>query len=215
MDSKNAGKKKGVRKEMKFLIDTSPRQLAERFTSNLIAGQLQTPLTLYKNWGGLWAADNGAYSEFDSRKWMKFLQNREPYIENCLWVSMPDIVGNARRTLEAFDFWNERLDDKWPRALVAQDGIEDLPINWESIACIFIGGTDNFKESSSAIDLVKTAKCMNKLSHVGRLNTLKRYKIFAKIGADTCDGTGIVKYDHMLKNIEAGLSCDEEQLLFD
>lgn len=190
---------------MKFLIDTSPKQMREKFASlEIVRGQLQTPLTSYANWEGEWACDNGAFSQsevFDPVKWLQFLGRRKAFVTECLWIAIPDVVGNARRTLEVFDFWDSRIDSEWPRALVAQDGLEDLSIDWNRIDCIFIGGTNAFKDSESAYDIVRAAKCVGTMVHVGRVNAFSRYRKFAELGADTCDGTGIVKYDHMLENL--------------
>lgn len=201
---------------MRFLIDTSPKQMEERFNRPIVAGQLQTPLTCYKNWGRAWAADNGAFSKFDANKWFSWLASREPYIKECLFVALPDVVCNARRTLELFDYWSEQVSAEWPIALVAQDGIDDLPIPWSKLQCIFIGGSNSFKDSFAAYDLVKTAKAMNKLVHVGRVNTKKRYLRYLELSADTCDGTGVVKYDHMLLAIEEAAETGvEDSLLFE
>jgi hypothetical protein len=47
------------------------------------------------------------------------------------------------------------------------------------------------------------------------VNTLKRYKLFADAGADTCDGSGVAMYDHMLDDIAKGLSKKPEPTLFE
>ena len=46
------------------------------------------------------------------------------------------------------------------------------------------------------------------------MNTIKRYKLFAEAGADTCDGSGIAMYDYMLDDIAKGLSKKPEPSLF-
>jgi hypothetical protein len=96
-----------------------------------------------------------------------------------------------------------------------QDGMEDMDIQWDELDAVFIGGCDPWKDSKSAVDIVKTAKTLQKHSHVGRVNTIKRYKLYAEAGADTCDGSGIAMYDHMLDDIAKALNKEPEIGLFD
>jgi hypothetical protein len=49
---------------------------------------------------------------------------------------------------------------------------------------------------------VRTAKILGIHVHVGRVNTPKRFEHFCRLGADTCDGSGVAMYDHMLEAIE-------------
>lgn len=200
---------------MKFLIDQPPRQMAARFNRPIVAGQLQTPLTNYATWDGAFACDNGAFSGFDRDRWFRFLANREPHKARCRWVAMPDVVGNGRRTLELFTVLSAEVAG-WPWALVAQDGVEDLNIPWRLFECLFIGGTTDWKMSDASADLIRTAKILGLQVHVGRVNTVQRYLHFARLGADTCDGTGIAKFDHMLAAIEQRIASGESPMpLFD
>lgn len=50
-----------------------------------------------------------------------------PHRSKCLFLAVPDIVGNAIDTLEAYTEF-ERYFAAWPLAYVAQNGAEDLPI---------------------------------------------------------------------------------------
>jgi hypothetical protein len=200
---------------VKFLIDKSPNDIQRKMSLHptLVAGQLLTPLTRYRNAGGVFAIDNGAYSGFDRLAFSSLLQREDLHKERCLFVSVPDIVGSARRTLE---IWRHRygIVSGWPLALVMQDGMEDMDIPWGDLSAVFIGGCDPWKDSKAAVDIVKTAKTLQKHAHVGRVNTLKRYKLFAEAGADTCDGSGVAMYDHMLDDIVRGLSKTPERSLF-
>ena len=194
---------------MKFLIDTSPAKLAT-IKSELVAGQLLTPLTNYQNAKGVFAVDNGAFSGFDSAAFERLLLRNLKHKESCLFVTVPDIVGNARRTRELYFQFTQKLfmkpwTDKW--SFVLQDGMEDFPIEWYAMRNLFVGGTNAFKDSSAAYDIVKTAKALDVPVHVGRVNTFKRYETYAALGADTCDGSGVAKYDWMLKEIEEKLAA--------
>jgi len=194
---------------MKFLIDQSPLKMAALIRSPIVAGQLLTPLTRYKNAGLPYAIDNGAFSGLDAAAFGALLEREQPNKERCLFVVCPDVVGSARRTLELFE--RRRLWIRgWPVAFVAQDGQENLPVPWDDIDCIFVGGNDPWKESQASRDLVRTAKALDKRVHVGRVNTWKRYKLFADLGADTCDGSGIARFRHMLPEIERKLKDEDE-----
>jgi hypothetical protein len=201
---------------VKFLIDTSKKDLEKKTAiyPELICGQLLTPLTRYSNAGMVYAIDNGAYSGFRKKEFATLLKREEQDKKSCLFVTVPDIVGSARRTLEIWKY-RHRIIKAWPLALVAQDGLEDLEIPWSDLSAIFIGGGDPWKDSKTAQDIVKTAKTLDKHVHIGRVNTIKRFKLFAEIGADTCDGSGIAMYDHMLENISKELNKLPQPTLFD
>jgi hypothetical protein len=188
---------------MLFLIDTQQDTLRSRMkTSSLILGQLLTPLTGYSDWGGVYAIDNGAFSGFPADKFQRLLQRQDSRKADCLFVTCPDIVGAGQRTIELFKRRSRWIPEGWKVAMVAQDGLEDLEIPWDDMDAVFIGGGDPWKDSKAAADIVKTAKILGKWVHVGRVNTPKRFEHFAQLGADSCDGSGVAMYDHMLEKIE-------------
>lgn len=196
--------------------------------SNLVLGQLMTPLTGYRDWGGTYAIDNGAFSRFPAEKFKRLIERQvsggQETLQRCLFVTCPDIVGNAKRTME---IWKQRelfccgVPHFINRmALVAQNGIENMDIPWTEFRTIFIGGRDPWKDSKTVSDIVKTAKCLGIWVHVGRVNSPKRFEHFFQLGADSCDGSGVARYDHMLQNIEDRHSqnpepTDRTQFLFD
>lgn len=160
--------------------------------------QLLTPLTRFslQKPDGKFAIDNGAYSRFDVKAFESLLAREYDRREQCLFVCAPDVVGSARRTLEIFGHWKESLTG-WPIALVMQDGQQDLPIPWDEIDAVFIGGTTAFKDSPAAEQIVRAAKILGKWAHVGRVNNPARFDHFEKMGADSVDGSGIARYSHM------------------
>lgn len=165
-------------------------------------GQLLTPLTRYRlrDPSKPWAMDNGGFSGLDIPAFLTLLKREEHHKENCLFVASPDVVGSARRTLEVFEHWKGRLAG-WKLALVCQDGQEDLPLPWDDIAAVFIGGSTNWKCSPHVEHIIRAAKALEKWVHVGRVNDPLRFKHFEELGADSCDGTGIARYTHMRKAI--------------
>lgn len=187
---------------MKLLLDCAPtkyHRLASAF--DFIGGQLLTPLTRYSNVGCIFAVDNGAFRRFNRDGFQSLLVRNKRHRDQCLFVAAPDVVGNARRTLEAFRHWSSELD-RWPIALVAQDGIDDLDIPWPQLAAIFIGGSTEFKLSQSAADVIRAAQLTGKHTHVGRINTVERWHAFESLGVDTCDGSGVSRFDWMLRAID-------------
>src|SRR5581483_10522067 len=96
--------------------------------------QLLTPLTRYlpQNPDQEYAIDNGGFSGFDRASFERLLAKHKDRQHLCRFVALPDVVASARRTLEAFDHWYPQLDG-WKKALVAQDGQENLPIPWDRI----------------------------------------------------------------------------------
>ena len=192
---------------MIYMLDTGPKQGAllesDLGVSGNQIGQLLTPLTRYAYRGGVFAIDNGAFSQFDSAKFRKLLDANLEHRAACKFVAAPDVVGSARRTLECFWYWEEELTD-WPLALVAQDGLENMEIPWKRISAIFIGGTTKWKLGQDAAAIVKAAKVNGKWAHIGRVNTPNRLEYFSAMGADSIDGSGLAKFTHMRQAMRDG-----------
>lgn len=190
---------------MIVLLDTSHDLATCEQEIGCGVGQLLTPLTRYRlrEPARPWGIDNGAFSRFDEKAFMALLKRESHHKENCLFVAVPDVVGSARRTLEVFERWKPRLDG-WKLALVCQDGQENLPIPWDDIAAVFIGGSTNWKCGPYAAQIIKAAKALGKWVHVGRVNDPDRFEHFDQLGADSADGSGIARYTHMREAIARG-----------
>jgi len=183
---------------MKILLDKSPNQIQELSVEhNFEFWQLRTPLTSYRLAGTPYGLDNGAFTNFDRNAWLRLVEDAK--LHTPLFVCAPDVVGDARRTLEIFFHYKKTLTGL-PIALVLQDGIGQIGIPWEDIAAVFIGGSDQFKVSSEARAAAKAAKMLGKWVHVGRVNTAQRVNQWLGI-ADSIDGSGISRYDHMLRDV--------------
>lgn len=161
-------------------------------------GQLLTPLTRYnlRDPSKPFAIDNGGYKKLDIKGLLSLMKREEHHREKCLFVSAPDVVCSARRTLELFHHFKP-IFEGWTLALVCQDGQEDLPMPWDDIGAIFIGGSTPWKCSQHTEHLIRAAKALGKWVHAGRVNDPARFKHFEELGADSCDGTGIARYTHM------------------
>jgi len=186
-----------------ILLDSSPRKVAE-YTERYCYqfGQLRTPLTNYALAPAPipWAADNGFFTNQNVNDWQKWVdrfdENRE---RRPLFVTLPDVVADAQRTLELFEYFKLRTNEL-PRALVLQDGIDRCRIPWEDLDAVFVGGSDQFKYSKEAMSAARTAKMLGRWVHVGRVNTAARVRNWLGI-ADSLDGSGISRFDHMLEDV--------------
>lgn len=189
---------------MIVLLDTSEDLTVCERELGVEVEQLLTPLTRFKAQrpDHYFAIDNGAFAGFKAEAFISLLEREKPRVELCRWVACPDVVASARRTLECFEAWADRLmDDGWPLALVAQDGIETLDIPWARISAVFIGGSTEWKLSKHAADVVRTGKICGKWVHAGRVNTPARFEYFESLGADSIDGTGLSRYSWMRERI--------------
>ena len=195
---------------MIVLLDTSHDLQVCASELGCEVGQLLTPLTRYtlRQPELPWAIDNGAYSTFDERAFLSLLKREDERKHGCKFVTAPDVVGSVRRTLEVFEAWHGRLDG-WKIALAIQDGQESLPIPWESIGAVFVGGTTPYKTSPHVVHIIKAAKALGKWVHVGRVNDPARFSWCEKLGVDSVDGTGLSRYTHMRQGI-AGRDNQEE-----
>lgn len=194
---------------MRITLDCSPAKIAE-YTARygVEFWQLCTPLTQYARAKGVpYILDNGCFKEFDEEVWFRLLDRAD--LDRPLLVCLPDIVGNAQRTDELFRMYHSRTQEL-PRALVVQDGIERMDIPWTEIKGVFIGGSTQFKYSQAALDVAKTAKMLKKWVHVGRINTIKRMRFWKGI-ADSGDGSGMSRFDHMLEDVLRELAAEASQ----
>jgi len=180
------------------MLDCSPDKIAIQSKKyDMDFWQLRTPLTKYALAGVPYGLDNGCFKRFEKRTWLRLLE--EARSNPPKFVCLPDIVGDARRTLELFGMFQEQTIGL-PRCLVLQDGIGDHSIDWYGLEAVFVGGSDNFKVSQEAMAACKAAKMLGKWVHVGRVNTVQRLKVWMDV-ADSIDGSGISKYDHMLEEL--------------
>jgi hypothetical protein len=184
------------------LLDNGQDLAACESEIGLPVGQLLTPLTRYRlrDPSRQWAIDNGGFAGLDIKAFQALLARELHRRDQCLFVSAPDIVGSAQRTLELFAHFAPMLEG-WPVALVCQDGQESLPIPWNDISAVFIGGTTLWKCSPHVEQIIKTAKLLGKWVHAGRVNDPQRWLHFERLGADSADGTGLARYTHMRRAI--------------
>jgi hypothetical protein len=156
-------------------------------------GLLYTLASGYRLKGAaVWAMDNGCFANKypGDDAYLRALDSLEEHRDRCLFVAARDVVGDADATLAFLPGASEAIRGKgWPVALVGQDGMEALDIPWGLCDWLFVGGSTEWKLGPGARLLVERAQAAGKKVHVGRVNSWKRYSIFAKLGCDTADGT--------------------------
>lgn len=152
--------------------------------------------------GRSWAADTGRFSspeEYTDAKYLSWLK-RMP-VTSCLFATAPDVVGDAQATLDMSLPMLPRIRALgYKVALVAQDGLEALSVPWAEFDCLFIGGTTKWKLSEHALSLVREAKTRRKWTHMGRVNSWRRFGIAAAAGCDSADGT-YLRFDPSQKRL--------------
>lgn len=123
-------------------------------------------------------------------RWWSWVQRHAHLAHRCLFVTAPDVVGDAAATLTRSAPWLPRIQDLGlPAALVGQDGLEDLQVPWDTFSTYFVGGSTNWKLSSAAAGLVRAALRRGKHVHVGRVNSGRRWRYCEHLGAHSVDGT--------------------------
>lgn len=140
-----------------------------------------------------WAADNDCFQGLDAVAYVRMLDAIQG-APGCLFVTVPDVVGDARATAELFELWHPAVRRRGlPVALVAQDGLEAtspwLIAQWHRIDCLFIGGSTEYKLSAEAERLVREARFRGRWVHMGRVNSRKRFDYARQIGCHSVDGS--------------------------
>lgn len=204
---------------MIYLLDTSQdydQCAAELGVDPSEVGQLITPRTRFANRGRRsFAIDNGGFKGQDPAGLLSLLTREEPNRERCLFVVVPDVPFDARRTLEVFERWAPRLRGMgYPLALAMQEGQDQLPIPWEELSAVFIGGRDSFKVGPHAEAIIRAAHWLGKHVHVGRVNDALRLKWCRDMGVHSVDGSGISQHTRQRIAIR-GYRPDEPHAVLD
>ena len=140
----------------------------------------------------LWCADNEVFTgNFSWPVFSAWLESMTAYRSSCVFVTAPDVVGDAVATLDRFRWYAWRIKALgFPVALVAQDGMESLrwPPEYDAL---FVGGSTQWKLSDAADWCIRQAKNTGRWTHVGRVNSNRRIRHFQVIGVDSVDGTSL------------------------
>lgn len=168
--------------------------------------------------GVTWAGDTGCFAapeKFDALTYIGWLAKYQDAADRCLFVTMPDVVGDAKATLAKMQPWPRIIRALgFKAALVAQDGLESLTVPWDQFDALFIGGTTSWKLGDAATGLIRAAKEHGKWVHCGRVNSLRRLRHAQWQGADSADGTFIAfGPDVNIPRMQKWLTAIEQQPL--
>lgn len=141
----------------------------------------------------VWAADNGCYTTRGfpgTQRWLAWLARHAPHAQRCLFAAAPDVVGDAAATLiRSLPMLAHIRALGYAAALVAQDGLEHLPVPWDSFDVLFLGGTTSWKLGPHAAHLSRDARRHGRRVHMGRVNSRRRYTYAHSLGCASVDGT--------------------------
>jgi hypothetical protein len=174
----------------RLLSDPRTAGPAREYLGHLILPRAQNRVERILETGLPIACDNGCFKRWEPAAFVRMLADFGAVAD---WVAMPDWVGNAHATLTLWEgyarvYCDAEASVSW--ALVAQNGMDDC--DWghflSQADALFIGGDDRYKESRAVADLAAVAKGRGKLVHMGRVNTLRRFKIAYRMGCDSIDG---------------------------
>jgi hypothetical protein len=139
-----------------------------------------------------WCADNACYTGRypGDRAYLAWLARHRQHAALCGFATAPDVVADAAATLAlAAPMLPPIRGLGYPAALVAQDGLEQLAVPWDSFDVLFLGGTTTWKLSPAAAGLAERARAHGLEVHMGRVNSLRRLRHAAAIGCQSADGT--------------------------
>jgi hypothetical protein len=205
-----------------IILVSGATRTVERFRDQL--GRLVTPrggnsIDGIAGGGQLWAADNDAFGAWDEGRFRKML-DRISRVDRSrfLWVALPDVVGNARETIDRWGEWYPQVVRLGvPAAFVGQDGLsgEEGRIPWDEMAAFFVGGSTEWKLGEEAERFVGEARRRGKWTHIGRVNTEKRIRHAVEIGADSIDGTTFSRWpDRWIPRGLAWIRRSKQQMHF-
>lgn len=158
-----------------------------------------------------WAVDNGAFGKWDEAAFVK-LVDRIGGLPGCRFVAVPDVVGDSQATRERYDLWRPRLNGL-PLALVAQDGLTLDAVPWDELEALFIGGTTDWKLGDEAKALIVAGRARGLWVHVGRVNSIRRARIFRAAGVSSVDGTKYGRFPDTYETQIATLLADRQMAL--
>ncbi|EXJ13883.1 hypothetical protein [Imhoffiella purpurea] len=158
--------------------------------------------------GMRYALDNGAWTchqqgrPFDAPSFMRAVDLLGMHAD---WIVLPDIVAGGHRSLELSLSWLERLRPLGaPLLLAVQDGMsttEIAPLIGPDLG-IFVGGSTEWK-LATALDWGRLAHAHGAHLHVARVNTARRVRLCAAIGASSFDGTSASRFAVTLPLLDA------------
>jgi hypothetical protein len=140
-----------------------------------------------------WCADNGCFGVgFPGvGPWLEWLAGfTEGERARCAFATAPDVVADHDATVTRSGPWLDRIRQLgYPAAFVAQDGARPNSVPWDTFDVLFIGGSTRWKLGPEARAVIRRAHDHARPVHMGRVNTWRRLRYAAAVGAASVDGT--------------------------
>lgn len=138
-----------------------------------------------------WAADTGCFHNPDSFNLDVYLRRLDTWRQDSgppLFATAPDVLGDPVETWRRSEpVLTVLRAEGYTAALVAQDGLKTP--DWATFDCLFLGGSTTYKLSEPAYQLAAEARRRGLWSHMGRVNSRRRYMAAMAAGYDSADGT--------------------------
>jgi len=126
--------------------------LNQEFPNRL--GVLFTPGTTLEPMDLQYVLDNGRFSarkegtKWSEKKFMEMLDEAKKLHYDPIWLVVPDVVGDSRKTLEEWNIWYDKLIQYgWKLAIAVQNGmtVDDILQLQNKPDVIFVGGSTDWK----------------------------------------------------------------------
>lgn len=152
----------------------------------------------WRHEGFPYALDNGAWTyhqrgqPFDDDRFRRMLDQLG---DGADWVVIPDVVGDARQTLDAAERWIPELCGGPPQLLALQDGMteQDVAPLADRVDGLFLGGTTEWKLATMDA-WGRFARESGLYYHVARVNSARRIHHAKGAGAHSVDGTSATRW---------------------
>lgn len=148
----------------------------------------------------LFAFDNGMFAHrYDpgwweregERSWFRMIDRAAAYRPAPLFVLLPDVVYDWRRTLDrAYRYVTEVRIRGLNEAVALQDGATQAEVEAFSPRAVFVGGSRRWKWEQVPLIRAWWPRWM----HVGRANGWRQIAYCAEIGVDSIDGTSFNRF---------------------
>lgn len=135
------------------------------------------------------AVDNGCFSNtWDETKWLRYLDRVGR--ERCLFAVAPDVPFDWQASWARTERYVDRIRDMgFPCAVAVQNGATVDTVPWDACDVVFLGGDTEWKLGTRCLEIAHAAQHRGIPVHMGRANSLKRFRRAVEMLTDTADGT--------------------------
>lgn len=162
-------------------------------------GQLLSPEGWRRPSRRYWACDNDVFSHRSDpswweregeRNWLKMLDKVAHQQSDPMFVLLPDVVGDWRRTLSRAHIYLPEVYERDLRyAIALQDGCDFREALSLRPHTVFVGGTRLWKWLNAEA-ICRYFQPRGVKVHIGRASGPNRIRECLRLGVDSCDGTG-------------------------